>query len=722
MSMHTMTARIHRILFLLLWGCIACGPGCSDSARNDEAPSEGTSSNRYNQGNLVSGITAQAGGSVFLIGSGIYDITGPAGELPMMGYAVSDQKTAGIHMRLRSRAFVIGDGTKRVVFVSADLGQLFQMVKVKVSEKIAANAELARYYDTKNVLLSATHTHSGPGGYSGYFLYDATINGFVKQNFNAIVDGIYQSILRAHHNVKPGKILVNEGTLEGCGGNRAVEAYNNNPAAERARYESITDKTMTLLKLVGLDGEEIGMVNWYAVHPDSIGPENKLISSDNKGWASYLFEKDKGTDYLASKTFVAAFAQSNAGDVTPNIGFGLAPPDLTFEKNKSLENAVLKQYSKAKELYNGATRELTGSVDFRHEWVDMRTLYVASAGTTTCAAGMGASFSAGSPYDNPSPVPLFPNGTTVDSVRWSEDAGKAALSGFLGGIFAFAWPATNNAAYKACHAEKPVLIPTGVAHLNINGPTMTPQIMPLQVLKIGNLAIVAVPTEVTTMAGRRLKDTVKTELASVGVDTAVIAGLSNSYASYLATREEYALQWYEGACTQFGPHELAAFQQEYAKLSKAIVSGADVAAGPTPEDVTGLTIDLTAKVVLDDKPLDKEFGSVITQPAASYARGSLVTVQYWGGHPNNDLQTQGSFLAVEKQVNGAWVAIAWDWDPETTYRWERSGISYSKITITWDTKNAATGTYRIRHKGHWKSGWTGKISPYEGVSESFTVL
>jgi neutral ceramidase len=223
------------------------------------------------------------------------------------------------------------------------------------------------------------------------------------------------------------------------------------------------------------------------------------------------------------------------------------------------------------------------------------------------------------------------------------------------------------------------------------------------------------------MAGRRMKDTVKTELASVGVDTAVIAGLSNSYASYLATREEYALQWYEGACTQFGPNELAAFQQEYSKLSKAIVSGADVAAGPTPEDVTSQTVDLTPKVVLDDKPLDKNFGSVITQPATSYARGSLVTAQFWGGHPNNNLQTQGSFLTVEKLVNGAWVAIAWDWDPETTYRWERSGISYSKITITWDTKNAAAGIYRIRHNGHWKSGWTGQISPYEGLSGSFTV-
>ncbi|MBP7736879.1 MAG: neutral/alkaline ceramidase [Spirochaetes bacterium] len=671
---------------------------------------------------VLPGEKTEGGGSVYLVGTGIYDITGPAGEIVMQGFAVSTQKTSGIHLRLRSRAFIAGDSDRRVVFVNADLGMLFQMVKVKVCEKIAANASLAKYYNEKNVLLSATHTHNGPGGYSGYFLYDATVNGFVKQNFNAIVDGIYQSILRAHNNLSRGRILINQGTIEGCGGNRAETAYNNNPATERALYDGITDKTMTLLKFVTLDGEEIGTLNWYAVHPDSIGPDNTLISGDNKGWASYLFEKDKGTDYLTARTFVAAFAQASAGDVTPNIGFGLAPSDVTFEKNKSLENAVLKQYNKARELYNGATTELSGSIDFRHEWVDMRTLYVESAQCVTCAAGMGASFSAGSPSDNPSPSPLFPNGTTVESLNWSDNAASTFLSTFLGGIFAFAWPATNDAAYKKCQAEKPVLIPTGIAHININGPTMTPQIMPLQVVKIGNLAIAAVPTEVTTMAGRRIKSTLLSGLSDSGVNYTVISSLANSYASYLATREEYAAQWYEGACTQFGPNELAAFRQEYAKLCRAIMDGTDVPAGPAPQDVTGLTVDFTAKVLFDDKPLFKSFGDVITQPGASYSKGDTVSAQFWGGHPNNNLRTQDTFLVVEKLVNGSYVPVARDWDPETTYRWERNGVSYSKITITWHTKNADAGTYRIRHKGNWKSGWTGKISAYEGVTNTFKVL
>lgn len=657
----------------------------------------------------------------YLVGAGLYDITGPPAEIVMMGFAVPTQKSSGIHLRLRSRAFIVGDAHKRVVFVSAELGMVFQMVKLKVSEKLAADSELSKYYDASNVLISATHTHGGPGGYSGYFLYDASIKGFVRKNFETIANGIFQSIKRAHANLQPGRVLINEGILEGVGGNRAVEPYDNNPAEERAQYDGNTDKTFTLLRFVGASGEELGMVNWFGVHPDSIGPDNTLITSDNKGLAAYLFEKDKGTDYLAQKTFVGAFAQASAGDVTPNIAFGQAPGEITFEKNKSLENATLRQYEKAKELYDAASEQVVGPVDFRHEWVDMRTLYVESAGTTTAAAAMGASFSAGSPFDNPSPAFLFHNGTTVEYLSRSENKALARKHKLLSALFAVRWPSTVGAEFKKSHAEKPVLLPTGIAHLNWSGPTMTPQIVPLQILKIGSLAVIAVPCEVTTMSGRRFKRAVLAQLASVGVKHAVIASLANSYASYLATREEYEKQWYEGAATQFGPHQQAGFQQEYAKLCRAIVTSEEVPPGPTPPDVTGQTVDFTPKVRFDDIPIGKRFGDVLKAPEPQYVRGDVVTAQFWGGHPNNNFRTQDTFLRVERLEGDRCVTVARDWDPEATYRWTRRGLACSIITVTWDTRDAAPGTYRIVHTGDRKS-LTGKIYPYEGTTEAFVVV
>ena len=40
------------------------------------------------------------------------------------------------------------------------------------------------------MVLSGIHTHSGPGGYLEYVLYDITSLGFVRQSFDALVDGI----------------------------------------------------------------------------------------------------------------------------------------------------------------------------------------------------------------------------------------------------------------------------------------------------------------------------------------------------------------------------------------------------------------------------------------------------------------------------------------------------------------------------------------------------
>jgi len=45
-------------------------------------------------------------------------------------------------------------------------------------------------YSTKNVLLSATHTHSGPGGFMQHFIFTLTSKGFVKQTLYSLVDGI----------------------------------------------------------------------------------------------------------------------------------------------------------------------------------------------------------------------------------------------------------------------------------------------------------------------------------------------------------------------------------------------------------------------------------------------------------------------------------------------------------------------------------------------------
>jgi neutral ceramidase len=678
---------------------------------------------------MFAGQPTMAAASTYTIGSGIYDITGPAAELGMMGYSMPDQKTEGISMRLRARAFVVVDPAngKRVAFVSADTGIITQGVKQQVTKLLLSR--FGGLYTDQNVLISANHTHSGPGAYSHYALYNLSMLGYDKVNFNCVASGIFQAIVRAHSNLAPGNILINTGQLDNCGWNRSPAAYNNNPAAERARYTANTDETMLLLKFVTSTGKEIGALNWFAVHPTSLGNTNRLISGDNKGYASYLFEKAMGTNYAATNTFVAAFAQTNSGDVSPNIYWGY--PNGIDDYSHMLTIGE-RQYQKAITLYDNAATALSGSVDFRYQYVDFSNEIITSdfmpdgmGSGNTCTAAIGVSMLAGSTEDG--------KGIDIpEGITYPYDIS------ILGTVFP--WSFTLLPEDQACHAEKPIILPMG--RIRPQGIPLTPEVLPVQILKIGNLAIVGHPTEITTMAGRRLRETVQNELSGM-VDHVVIAGLSNAYAGYVATREEYALQHYEGASTHFGPYALNAFQQRFAGIASDMAAGAASAPGPTPRDIADSQLISVPGVVFDDVPLGKSFGDVETNANASYARGNTVKVVFWGAHPRNNLRIQDTFLVVEKvnttevcrqekvgcdtvmvcedQITG-YTPVAKDGDPETMYRWKRDGIANSKVTITWKIPpNAAPGKYRIRHFGNWKSGWTGAISSYEGASAIFTV-
>jgi neutral ceramidase len=95
------------------------------------------------------------------------------------------------------------------------------------------------------------------------------------------------------------------------------------------------------------------------------------------------------------------------------------------------------------------------------------------------------------------------------------------------------WPFIANLLHKStpaelrCQEPKDILLPTG--HIKVPHP-WAPDVLPLQLLKLGQLVIVVVPTEMTTMAGRRTREQLKSELVKQGVVAAdailVIAGTS----------------------------------------------------------------------------------------------------------------------------------------------------------------------------------------------------
>ncbi|KAL4282764.1 hypothetical protein GQ457_16G009790 [Hibiscus cannabinus] len=737
----------------------------------------------------------------YLIGLGSYDITGPAADVNMMGYANTEQLASGIHFRLRARSFIVAEPQgKRVVFVNLDACMASQLVTIKVLERL--KARYGSLYTEQNVAISGIHTHAGPGGYLQYVVYIVTSLGFVRQSFDALVDGIEKSIVQAHENLQPGSIFVNKGELLDAGVNRSPSAYLNNPTSERSKYKYDVDKEMTLLKFVDDQWGPVGSFNWFATHGTSMSRTNSLISGDNKGAAARFMEdwfeqngirsNELDTDGIprrvsniisgihhnhhellelaasfqsspgkpATRTsstarrvrnalrqadkqgFVSAFCQTNCGDVSPNVlgafcidtglpcdfnhstcggknelcyGRGPGYPD-EFESTRIIGE---RQFNKALDLFNKASEQLKGKVDYRHTYLDFSQLEVtipkAGGGSEvvkTCPAAMGFAFAAGT-TDGPGAFD-FKQGDDKGNPFWR------LVRNLL---------KTPDKKQVDCQHPKPILLDTGEMKTPYD---WAPSILPIQIFRIGQLVILSVPGEFTTMSGRRLRDAVKTVLTSSGHGEfgsnihVVIAGLTNTYSQYITTFEEYQVQRYEGASTLYGPHTLSAYIQEFQKLASALIKGQPVEPGPQPPDLLNKQIGFLTPVVMDSTPAGTNFGDVSSDvPANStFKRGSTVTVVFWSACPRNDLMTEGTFALVEiLQEKDTWVPVYDDDDFCLRFKWSRpSKLSpRSQATIEWTVPpSASLGVYRIKHFGAAKR-LLGSIKHFTGSSSAFVV-
>lgn len=675
---------------------------------------------RWAAGLLLGFAALPASAGEYLVGTGVYDITGAAAEGSFFGYANPQQEVQGLHQRLRARAFVVqspSSGT-RVAYVSTDQGAMFQSVKLEVVRRL--QARYGKVYSSDNVMLTATHTHVGNAGESHYTLYqlasaDSSGAGYSTQNFEAVVNGIVKAIDRAHTNLASGSIELVEGELYGATRNRSLPAYAANP--EAGLYADDTNKTMTMLKFRKDNGKEVGLLNWFAIHPTSFSNRFTLISADNKGYAQHFFEKSRGADYAAAETFVAAFANADEGDVVPTDGNANSAPGFEGSKNEyaNAEAAGKKQLDRARQLYASRGVTLDGQLDFRHRWVAMegfsvRPEFTGGATRQLCRAALGYSFAAGG-ENGPADIPGFYEGMTQGNVNLLQ-AFKASP---LGGLILTAAGGLNLVSDDPCQHPKPNLIPTGTLN-------WVPNVLPYQVIVVGQLAIVGVPAEVTTMAGRRIRARVLQQLAPKGVRQVVVAGLANTYAGYLTTYAEFQTQNYEGASNQFGPNTLSAVEQIVSDMSGAMTAGKPVLSTVQPPDKRGEFRLERPGVLWDGKNFNEAFGRTLVDAAPAYDRGQQVTVRFLGGHPKNNLRTQDTFLRVERLQAGVWQTVMQDGGWDTEYRWTREGLDRSLIDIVWRiSADTVPGQYRIRHFGDWKEQWTGRIQPYVGTSRSFTV-
>lgn len=537
------------------------------------------------------------------LGTGINDITAFKKGIGMMGYGMHFNTVEEIETPLSARAFVIRNSStsKKIVFVNAEMCFITISIKSGVIKKLQEKYPHFGY-TSENVLLTAQHTHSAPGGYSHYGLYNLSIPGFVPEVYQTIVNGIVEAIVQAESTIQPANIYLNTGVFEPTlevAFNRSLKAYNSNPEVikiDEDKTHLAVDREMTLLRIDSLEGENIAMINWFGVHTTNISNDNHKISYDNKGYASAYFEEDLRSA-SKKKNFLAVFAQGATGDISPNFIWDKKKKWMRGKFEDDFESAKFNgrlQYTKAKEIYETAIKNqpLKSEIDYALMYADFSTIKPDAEFTNgqvvqTGAACLGVSFFEG----------------TAEARGMNDALGSMArfLSRlvknyeYVKGFFLSKKEQKKIHDKYKIHGKKDILFETGERkvlgtsniknmiipawadkglgtfkqqHRNgsLNKP-WTPEILPLQIIIIGELAIAAFPGEITTIAGLRLKETILTILKKRGIEKVIISPYANAYCGYVTTYEEYQCQLYEGGHTVFGEWTLAAFQTKFKELA-----------------------------------------------------------------------------------------------------------------------------------------------------------
>ena len=242
-------------------------------------------------------------------------------------------------------------------------------------------------------------------------------------------------------------------------------------------------------------GTDVGAISWFATHATSITNENTLISPDNKGYAAYRWEHDeKGVRYLdESQGFVAAFPNTNAGDMSPNLNLR---PGSGPTENPLTNQQILGDRQQPGRRSRRTTGRAQRSPAASTPGCDMSTcrLFRSTRGTRptvephrTCPGVVGVSTLAGSVEDGPG-IAIIPEGVTNPFFEMLKPF-KVDVPPWL----------------ISCQSPKLAAVPTGLLQA-------TPDIVPIQLVKLGQFHLVAVPGEVTIVAGLRLRRTVAAEL------------------------------------------------------------------------------------------------------------------------------------------------------------------------------------------------------------------
>ena len=525
----------------------------------------------------------------------------------MLGYGMHFHKIEGVETPQFARAFVIEHDDKKIVFVNADF--CFSTTYLKAGVIRSLEFEYPEMgYSNANVMITAQHTHSAAGGFTQHLAYNFTMPGFQEDVYYRYSSAIVEAIVKADNDLKPGKIRHHKGDFdkdaEICF-NRSIRAYNKNPEVgvrvPKKKRHLAADRTMKLLRFDDKDNNPIGSINWFGVHTTSVSSRYKKVCYDNKGYASDFFENYLNQLNPDNNNIVTSFAQDATGDISPNFIWDKKHREYRGKFVDDYESAAYNgslQFNKAKDIYHSAAKvgkRINGEIDYMLMYADMSDVMIDEFYTgglkheSTSEPAWGMSFLEGT-TDGQGASKIFGQAIRMymGSVRQVEILAarmsknkvrqkkvidyynahhpKVVIINHESGVVA-----------GAVHPEKmvvPGFLDPSIKYIKFANKVgygkktpWVPKILPLQIFIIGQIAIVGIPAEITTVASARLRKTISKVLEERGVSEVIMSPYANSYAGYITTYEEYRLQLYEGGHTLFGKWTLAAYQMKFKALA-----------------------------------------------------------------------------------------------------------------------------------------------------------
>ncbi len=506
----------------------------------------------------------------WLAGAARRALPSPDPRLDMLGWGVPTALCATVHTPLQVRVLVVYDTTHRrtLALVHHELAMASYAARATVLERFRALRPDAGLTDD-DLLLGANHTHAGPGGYLHEVFYTLVTGGHHAGLAESIVATTVDAMVEAWDRRAPATFSVHRGRLPEdtpVAFNRALEAYSRN----KTRQPPVCRDTSTVF-VRHTDGTPLAALDFYGVHGTSVHSDQHLVHPDNKGIAALDLEAT-ARDQWGAPSFVAFFFQGGAGDITPNSRYdrdrGLVVGHLADDPSNAAWNGGV-QAEVVRDSLQQPGSTLSGPLDASLLYLDFDGMGVdanfADGRPRNTAHGlMGLSFLQGT-REGPGPLLPFRGLATRlagPQAAWRGTHGQGAKlpfcevgRGTAGRVFGvlplnpppFPWLDPVVATVDRLYAAN-----------GLGDEPWVPNRQPVQVLRLGSLAIVAVSGEPSVHAGRLLVETVQASLPLV--EHVVLCGYANAYSGYITTRPEYDTQGYEGGHTLYGPWTLAGWR------------------------------------------------------------------------------------------------------------------------------------------------------------------